>query len=142
MSSSTAAPKKKGKETPIRTGIARQKTVLSELPDDYQCPLFDGRQAIESQRKSGYKTTARAAREIIDNALEAGAENMWIVLKRPAESERSKGEPGMLFRRWCSSTTVLEWCTEDTAGRRCAMGTHRPGVLRAHVSMCRLADFG
>jgi len=92
MCATTAEPRKKIRDAQLLTEIERQKSVLAELPDDYQFPLFDGRQAIESQRKSGYKTTARAAREIIDNALEAGAKNVWVVLKRPAESERSKRE--------------------------------------------------
>ena len=72
--------------------IERQEAVLSELPEAYEFPLFDGKQAIESQRKSGYKNTARAAREIVDNALEAGAENVWVVMKRPSEAERTKNE--------------------------------------------------
>ena len=73
----TMAPK-------LLTEIERQEAVLVELPD--------GRHAIESQRKSGYKNTARAAREIIDNAYEAGAKNVWIVFKRPSEEERGKRE--------------------------------------------------
>ena len=76
----------------LLTEVQRQEAVLAELPEDYEFPLFDGRQAIESQRKSGYKNTARAAREIVDNAFEAGAKNVWIVLKRPTEEERSKHE--------------------------------------------------
>jgi hypothetical protein len=76
----------------LLTEIERQEAVLSELPEGYEFPLFDGKQAIESQRKSGYKNTARAAREIVDNALEAGAENVWVVMKRPSEAERAKNE--------------------------------------------------
>ncbi len=76
----------------LLTEIERQESVLAELPEDYEFPLFDGRQAIESQRKSAYKNTARAAREIIDNAYEAGAKNVWVVLKRPSEEERGKRE--------------------------------------------------
>jgi hypothetical protein len=52
--------------------IERQRAVLAELPKDYESPLFDSRQAVELQRKSGYKNTASGAREIIDNAFEAG----------------------------------------------------------------------
>ena len=60
----------------LLTEVERQETVLAELPEDYEFPLFDGRQAIESQRKSAYKNTARAARGIVDNAIEAGAQNV------------------------------------------------------------------
>jgi hypothetical protein len=90
MATATAEPKKKDQQ--LLTEIERQQAVLSELPNDYQFPLFDGRQAVESQRKSAYKNTARAARELIDNAFEAGAKNVWVVMKRPSEGERGKGE--------------------------------------------------
>src|SRR5437868_2393648 len=76
----------------LLTEIERQEAVLAELPEDYEFPLFDGRQAIESQRKSAYKNTARAAREIVDNGYEAGAKNVWVVFKRPSEEDRGKHE--------------------------------------------------
>lgn len=76
----------------LLTEVQRQEAVLAELPGDYEFPLFDGRQAVESQRKSAYKNTARAAREIVDNAYEAGASNVWIVLKRPSDDERKSRE--------------------------------------------------
>ena len=76
----------------LLTEVERQEAVLADLPDEYEFPLFDGRQAIESQRKSAYKNTARAAREIIDNAYEAGAKNVWVALRRPSEQERGKHE--------------------------------------------------
>lgn len=75
-----------------KTEIGRQKAVTDALGDDFKFPLFNGRQAIESQRKSGYKNTARAAREIIDNAIEAGAKNVWVVFNRPSAGERVKNE--------------------------------------------------
>lgn len=58
---------------------ARQLKTLDGLPKGFKYPLFNGWQAIQSQRKSGYGNTARAAREIVDNAIEAGADNVWIV---------------------------------------------------------------
>src|SRR6516225_612458 len=79
-------------DTKLLTEIERQEAVLAELPEDYEFPLFDGRQAIESQRKSGYKNTPRAAREIIDNAFEAGAKHVWVAFRRISESERGKHE--------------------------------------------------
>jgi len=90
MSPATLEPE--AMDTKLLTEIERQEAVLAELPEDYEFPLFDGRQAIESQRKSAYKNTARAAREIVDNAFEAGAKNVWIVFKRPSEEERGKHE--------------------------------------------------
>lgn len=75
-----------------QTELERQKAVTDALGDDFKFPLFNGRQAIESQRKSSYKNTARAAREIIDNAVEAGAKNVWVVFDRPSGGERAKNE--------------------------------------------------
>lgn len=68
----------------------RQEKTLNELPEGFQYPLFNGWQAIQSQRKSGYKTTARAAREIVDNAIEAGAENVWITFDMLKEKDRKQ----------------------------------------------------
>src|ERR1700694_2373540 len=72
------------------TELQRQDEYLSELPSNFEFPLFSGRQAVESQRKSGYKTTANAAREIVDNAIEAGAANVWIALDRVSAGQREK----------------------------------------------------
>mgnify|MGYP002623169714 FL=1 len=72
--------------------VERQDYYTSRLPDDYSFPLFSGKQAVLSQRQSGYRTTAKAAREIVDNAIEAGAKNIRIIFDRPAAEEREKGE--------------------------------------------------
>jgi hypothetical protein len=74
------------------TELQRQDEYIRELPENFEFPLFSGRQAVESQRKSGYKTTAHAAREIVDNAIEAGARNVWISLERVSPSKREKFE--------------------------------------------------
>jgi len=74
------------------TELQRQELYLSELPKDFEFPLFSGRQAIESQRRSGYKTTARAVRELIDNAFEAAARNIYIALDRVSTTGRKKNE--------------------------------------------------
>jgi hypothetical protein len=74
------------------TELQRQDEYIRELPENFEFPLFSGRQAVESQRKSGYKTTAHAAREIVDNAIEAGARNVWIALERVSPSRREKYE--------------------------------------------------
>jgi len=54
----------------LLTEIERQQKYL---PDDFEFPLFNAAEALESQRPSGYRNTAVAAREIVDNALEVGA---------------------------------------------------------------------
>src|SRR5690349_6585739 len=65
------------------TEVARQEKALKELPEDFVFPLFNSKHALESQRRSGYKNTAAAAREIVDNALEAGATKINIAFERP-----------------------------------------------------------
>jgi len=68
----------------------RQEAYLNDLPEDFQYPLFNGASAIQSQRKSGYKNTACAAREIVDNALEAGADNVWVALQLPGRDREQR----------------------------------------------------
>src|SRR5262245_40382523 len=82
-------------ETPsqLLTEIERQESALARLPEGYKFPAFSGRQAVESQRRSGYRSTARAAREIIDNAQEAGAKNVYVIFERVAEHQRKKHQP-------------------------------------------------
>src|SRR3989442_11003875 len=67
----------------LLTEIERQKKYLDQLPEKYEFPLFNTRHALESQRRSGYRHTAAAAREIVDNAVEAGATRIEVILQRP-----------------------------------------------------------
>jgi hypothetical protein len=89
---STVEETKKLSREEIRqlTEIERQNYYTDKLGETYQYPLFSGRQAVLSQRRSGYRTTAKAAREIVDNSIEGGAKNVWIHFERPAA--RAKGE--------------------------------------------------
>src|SRR4051812_46522742 len=94
----------------LLTELQRQDAVLAELDEKYQFPLFNGRRAVESQRKSGYKNTPRAAREIVDNSIEAGAKHVWVAFRRAAESERNKGQ-------WKDSVSALAFI-DDGPGMR------------------------
>jgi hypothetical protein len=69
--------------------IERQKKYLALLPQDFTFPLFNSQQALESQRRNGYRDTASAAREIVDNAMEAGARRIDIVFNY---NKSSKGK--------------------------------------------------
>lgn len=62
--------------------IERQQKYLDRLPANFEFPLFNSKQALESQRRNGYRNTAAAAREIVDNAIEAGAIKIHIVFDR------------------------------------------------------------
>src|SRR5262249_50543204 len=59
--------------------VHRQKVYLDKLPQQYNFPLFNARRALESQRSSGYRNTAAACREIVDNSIESGADRVHIV---------------------------------------------------------------
>src|SRR5262245_22447475 len=66
----------------LLTELARQKKYLDKLPKNFEFPLFNARTAVESQRQNGYRNTASAARELVDNAIEAGATRVDIVFER------------------------------------------------------------
>lgn len=90
MTKETKMDSKKKTPDALLTELERQEKYLSDLPPDFQFPLFNTRYAIESQRQSAYKHTAAAAREIVDNAIEAKATQIHIVIERP--KNRQKGE--------------------------------------------------
>jgi hypothetical protein len=65
----------------LLTELERQKKYLSHLPKNFQFLIFNARTALESQHESGYKHTAAAGREIIDNDYESGADEVNVVLE-------------------------------------------------------------
>jgi hypothetical protein len=79
--------------------VERQRKYLDRLPNNFEFPLFNSKQALESQRRNGYRNTAAAAREIVDNALEAGATKIHIIF------DRNKSEGG---RELVSSVAFID----------------------------------
>src|SRR5262245_17860593 len=77
-------------ELDLLTEIQRQQYFLDLLPTAYPYPLFSGKQAVKSQRHSHYRTTARAAREIVDNSYEAGAQSVHVVFDYVTEGARAR----------------------------------------------------
>jgi hypothetical protein len=71
----------------LLTEVERQQKYLDRLPENFTFPLFNAAQALESQRRSGYRNTAAAAREIVDNAMEAGATRIDVCFERPRPQE-------------------------------------------------------
>ncbi len=74
----------------LLTEVERQAKYLAKLPEDFSFPLFNAAQALESQRRSGYRNTASAAREIIDNAIEAKATRIDVCFERPKALQRNQ----------------------------------------------------
>src|SRR5438128_360815 len=77
-------------DTRLLTEIERQQKQIDQLGDDFDFPLFNSKRALESQRRSGYRNTAAAAREIVDNAIEAGATKVHVILDRPSQADRKQ----------------------------------------------------
>lgn len=71
--------------------IARQEKYLAQLPASFDFPLFNSKHAIESQRRSGYRNTSAAAREIVDNAIEAKASRIDVFFEQ-TKREKGKGK--------------------------------------------------
>lgn len=65
--------------------LERQKKYLDQLGDKFTFPLFNSKRALESQRRSAYRNTAAAAREMVDNAIEAGATKVHVIFHRPSD---------------------------------------------------------
>src|SRR5690242_5903422 len=84
----------------LNSEIDRQKKYLGRLPSTFEFPLFNSKHAIQSQRRSGYRNTAAAAREMVDNAIEAGATRIDVIFERPAQlgpHERKDSVRGVAF---------------------------------------------
>src|SRR5258707_4485850 len=84
----------------LLTEVERQQKYLDRLPEHYAFPLFNAAQALESQRRSGYRNTASAAREIVDNAMEAGATRIDVCFERPKQlkhRQRAESITGIAF---------------------------------------------
>jgi hypothetical protein len=84
----------------LLTEIERQKKYLNQLPEKYEFPLFNTRHALDSQRRSGSRHTASASREIVDNAIEAGATRIDVILQRPErlkEHQRQESVSAIAF---------------------------------------------
>lgn len=74
----------------LLTEIERQQKYLDRLPENFTFPLFNAAQALESQRRSGYRNTAAAAREIVDNAMEAGATRVDVCFGKPKQRQANQ----------------------------------------------------
>ena len=79
--------------------IERQKKYLAELPETFNFPLFNTKRALESQRQNGYKNTAVAAREIVDNAMEAKASKVHVIFDTRQNNTREAVSFRCLHRR-------------------------------------------
>ena len=86
VSSLSSAAKTKESVMPtksLRQEHDRQDKVIADLSEaDYSSPLFNSKFAIQSARKTAYHDTAAASAEIVDNAIEAGANRIHVIFDR------------------------------------------------------------
>lgn len=90
----------------LLTEKQRQQKYLDRLPESFDFPLFNARRALESQRASGYRTSAAASREIVDNSIEAGADEVHVVYEKALHDNKQTvtavafidNGPGMLAK--------------------------------------------
>ncbi|MGD0940538.1 MAG: hypothetical protein ABR905_12590 [Terracidiphilus sp.] len=71
--------------------LKRQEKYLAEIPADFTFPLFNTKRALDFQRQNGYRNTAVAAREIVDNSFEAQASKARVIF----ETTRVRGITGL-----------------------------------------------
>jgi len=76
----------------LLTEVERQRKYLAELPPGFDYPLFNTLQPLESQRQSGYRSTAAAAREIVDDAAEANASQVHVLFDIKGERKDRRKE--------------------------------------------------
>lgn len=68
--------------------LERQDKYLAELPDNFSFPLFNTKRALDSQRQNGYRNTAVAAREIVDNSFEGKASKVHVIFETTIHTTR------------------------------------------------------
>ena len=61
--------------------VERQRAHLANLPQDFRFPLFNAKAALDAMRSGAYLNSAEAARGIVDNAIDAGAERIDVALR-------------------------------------------------------------
>lgn len=87
----------------LLTEVERQTKYLAKRPEDFSFPLFNAAQALESQRRSGYRNTAAAAREIVAKSCPYSAVNDAQWLKRSGSLARP-------FSMECCCTNNMRLC--------------------------------
>ena len=77
--------------------IERQRKYLAHCRRTSSSRCSTSGTRLSPQRASGYRNTAAAAREIIDNSLEAGARNVHVVLDSDAEASGRRAVSAIAF---------------------------------------------
>lgn len=133
----------------LLTEIERQDKYLAKLPEDFSFPLFNAAQALESQRRSGYRNTAAAARELVDNAIEAKATRIDICFERPKAlkaHQRAESISSMAFidngsgMRPKMARYALSWGSGTHFDDPAFIGKFGFGLPNASINQTRLVE--
>lgn len=77
----------------MNTALARQQAHVARLRDEkFDFGLTVGAAFVRGMRKSGYKSTAKALDELLDNSFEAGAANVHVVCGYEGSKSEKKPE--------------------------------------------------
>ncbi len=107
--------------------------------------IFPAANAIESYRNSGYRHTASAVAELIDNSFDASAKNVWIVVKEGSRVS-GKSETRCIDKLYViddgdgmdTATMVLALqFGGGTQQERKGLGRFGMGLPNASVSQCK-----
>jgi hypothetical protein len=89
--------------------LARQKAQIEKLTEEsFAFGLTVGAGFVRSMRKSGYKSTAKALDELIDNGYEAGGANIHVVFGYEGTRSEKKPEPDELAMQVTAAAPWLD----------------------------------
>lgn len=122
----------------------RQKAYVESIGDaGFDVGLVVGNAFVESIRDLGYRSTGTAANELIDNAAQAGAENIHVVFGFPEDSRKPNAiaiiDDGIGMVPEMTRASLL-WGGTDRHGSRDLFGRFGYGLPSASVSQGRRVE--
>ena len=125
--------------TSAQAAYERQKAYIASA--EAAADLIDGRLFVESVRKLGYRNPARALDELVDNSIEAGAENVHVYFgyaivgsTKPSAIATVDDGYGMIPEM---ITAACRWGGTDRHNSRAMFGRFGFGLPSASVSQGR-----
>lgn len=114
----------------------------SQLSRGRRCPLVDERQFIHATRDTGYRSTEAAVAELVDNALEAGAQRIEVTVER---EEDGSGLRLQVLDDGCGMDTArlanaLRFGGSERFDSRTSLGRFGMGLPNSSVSQARRVD--
>ena len=112
--------------------------------DNNNFDIIPSHLAIEKMRYSGYRNTAHALFEIVDNAIDADAKNIQIIFYNKADKNRGKlSQIAVLDDGVGMSKNILRHALQFAYGTRSKsnkIGRFGMGLPNSSISQCRKVD--